>query len=117
MNSACKHTPIGVSQFKRTHPRTAGALEGLAGTADPLRQRACCELVTLLTADGTGIVRSLVASLQTPPAEGADGAEAATAQPGAALNGRYDERAELMSRAVFQTGDAARNVVCAAALW
>ncbi len=70
------------------HPLSAGALERLAHSADPLRQRACSELVALLTADGTGIMPELAASLQAPPQEGADGAEAAAADRPAADGGR-----------------------------
>ena len=57
-------------------------------SADPLRQRACCELVALLTADGTGVMSELAASLQAPPEEGADGAGAAAADFPAADGGR-----------------------------
>ena len=49
--------------------RIAGALEGLARAPDPHRQRACCELAELLSADQSGLAADLTASLQEAPAD------------------------------------------------
>ena len=46
---------------------STGALDGLARAPDPQRQRACCELMELLTADGAGMTADLLASLPLPP--------------------------------------------------
>ncbi len=87
------------------HPLSTGALDGLACAADPPRQRACCELFALLTADGTGVMPDFAASLQAPYQEGGDGAEAVPADRPAARDGRYD--CQSVCSSVFGTLQAA----------